>query len=171
MGQQPNIELPPHEYTPGAEPGPPRRWSPNRPGDLNDPADVPAGGPFGRTGPDSGYAYRLVAGREREYPPGEHRADAETVLAALAAARAAESGRGPTGEDIDVAEVLLGYDTSLSESVTAELAAARPDWIAGAAHDASRAQLVVAAVPGEALESDPAALRRRLAAGERFIGL
>jgi hypothetical protein len=171
MGQQPNIELPSHEYTPGAEPGPPRPWSPSRPGELNDPADVPAGGPFGRTGPDSGYAYRLIADREREFPQGEHRADSEAVLAALAAARAAQNGRGPTAEDVDVAEVLLGYDTNLPEGVAAELAAARPGWMAGAAHDSSRTQRVVASVSGETLGSDPAALRRRLAAGERFIDL
>jgi len=171
MGQQPNIEMPSHGYTPGAEPGPPRPWSPNRPGELNVPADVPAGGPFGRTGPDSGYAYRLIADRQREIPQGERRADAAAVLAALASARAAQNGRGPTGEDVDVAEVLLGYDPSLPEHVAAELAAARPSWVAGAAHDTSRAQRVVASVPSETLGSDPAALRRRLAAGDRLVDL
>ena len=173
MGQQPNLELvgtQPSE--PGDEPGPPRPWRPTRPGEIHGPEDVPTGGLFGTTGPDAGYAYRLIAAGDLEVPVSERRADAVAVLAALTAARAASFGRGPTAGDVEMAEVVLGYDTDgLPKDIATKIAAERTEWIAGAAHDSARARRVVAAVPDEALTADVEEIRERLAAGDQVIDL
>jgi hypothetical protein len=135
------------------------------------PQDVPTGGPFGTTGPDAGYALTLISGRDISISDDEHRADADAVLAALASARAARAGRGPISEDVQVAELLLGYDPSLPDAVAADLAEDRRRWTAGSARHGGRVRRVVAAVPAAVLAADPDEIRRRLAAGDRFIDL
>ena len=169
MGQQPNLELVGKGGIAGSEPGPPRPWSPNRAGEVRSPQDVPSGGPFGTTGPDAGYVLTLISGRDIPIPDDEHRADAVAVLAALASARAAHYGRGPTGSDVVVSEILLGYDPALPDDVAADLAEGRRRWVAGSAHHGARARRVVAAVRVDVLAADPDEIRRRLAGGERFI--
>ena len=85
MGQQPNIELEIADLPrPTARPAPARRWSPSRPGEMNTPEDVPWGGAFGTTGPDTGYALSLVGQRDLVLAHGEHRANAEAAIAAVA---------------------------------------------------------------------------------------
>lgn len=173
MGQQPNLELVGTQPTePGDEPGPPRPWRPTRPGEIHGPEEVPTGGPFGTTGPDAGYAYRLVAERDLEFPVGERRADAVAVLGAVTAARAARFGRGPTAGDVEMAETVLGYDTDgLPKDTVAKIATERLERIAGAAHHPDRVRRVVAAVPDEVLTADVEDIRERLAAGDQVIDL
>lgn len=172
MGQQPNlqlIEVPPDQ--PGDEPGPPRSWSPTRPGEIHGPEEVPSGGPFGTTGPDAGYAYCLIEGRDLQFPETEARADVVAVLGALTMARAARFGRGPSLGDVEVAELVLGYDTTSSPaSVVRQIAEERGGWIAGAAHHPDRARRIVAAAD-EVLTDDADDLRARLVDGDRVIDL
>lgn len=139
MGQQPNVplgieDLPRHTAHPPA----PRRWSPDRPGDLGGPGAVPRGDGFGAPGPDAGFALRLV--KRRDLPGGESvAADVTALVAAVVAARAAALGRAPLPADVDAALVLLGLD---DESAMA---------LAGIAHDHGRLRSRVVAIPVDRL--------------------
>ncbi|HUG74078.1 MAG TPA: hypothetical protein VMM81_00185, partial [Acidimicrobiia bacterium] len=62
---------------------------------MTSPSEVPWGGAFGTTGPDAGYAKRLVASRKFEALAGETVADVRRAVMVLAAARAAWLGRAP----------------------------------------------------------------------------
>ena len=171
MGQQPNIELGMSDLPrPTPHPAPARRWKPGRPGDLDGPSDVPWGGAFGTTGPDAGFALRLVAARDLPLAPGEHRADADAVIAGLAAARASRLGRAPTGEDVDAGAALLGYRTAdLPPAVADDLTRRRRRWIAGASHHPERVHRVVGTVDPDVLIEEPAAIRSRMAAGAVLV--
>ncbi len=168
MGQQPNIHLGIEDLPrPEAHPAPPRRWSPQRPGELGSPAEVPWGGGFGTPGPDAGYAYVVLAGRPTPAADGENPGDVVAVLAALMAARASRFGRAPVGEDADVAEMLLGYRPSdLPGEVVAALAAARRRWLSGFAHAKHRDRELVGSVASGFLDAPPSEIERRLRAGE-----
>ena len=138
MGQQPNIPITIADL-PRATPKPdaPRRWRPHRPGEITSPADMPWGGLYGTPGPDTGYALRLLRGRE--LPGGdEHRADVEAAILALVAARGSALGRAPVGGDIDLAIELLGLPDRIADLV-------------GIAHDHARLRGLVEAVPRETL--------------------
>lgn len=140
MGQEPNMPLE-IEDLPRAtpKPGTPRRWAPNRPGEVLSPAETPWGGSFGTPGPDIGYAIRIV--RSRELPGGtERRADVEAAVVAVVAARASAVGRAPTASDVEVALDLLG--------LPGDEALARLD---GMAHDRRRRMRLVAEIPREQL--------------------
>jgi len=171
VGQQPNIELevshlPRPEPTPAAA----RRWSPTRPGDPAGPRDVPWGGAYGTTGPDTGFALRMLAERDVALPDGEHRENTDALVAAVAAARASHLGRAPTGGDLDVALLLLGIGgTGVPESVAASLAEDRKAWGAGAGHNPVRVRRVVAGIAPDVLGADRAALLSRMTAGERLV--
>lgn len=171
MAQQPNIELENSDLPrPVATRGPEPRWHPERPGDLHGPGDMPWGGAFGTIGPDTGYVLVLIAGRELDLAPGEHRHQAETGVATLAAARASHFGRAPTIDDVDVAAALLGYETQdVPAELIADLATDRADWLANLGHDAARARALVASVPLDVLAGSPEDIRRRMAAGERLL--
>lgn len=162
MGQQPNIPLGLEDLprsTP--KPGAPRRWSPNRPGDLTSPEEVPWGGAFGTPGPDTGYALTLLRKRHLDLLPGESRSDAEAALGAVMAARASRLGRAPVAADAEVAEAILGFG-SVDPS-------RRRSWTAGLAHDPGRARRLVAAVDPEALVASPEEVRDRARRGERMF--
>lgn len=162
MGQQPNIPLGIEDLprsTP--KPGPPRRWSPNRPGDLAAPEEVPWGGAFGTPGPDTGYALVLLRKRHLDLLPGESRRDAEAALAAVMAARGSRLGRAPMAADADAAEIILGFG-SVDPS-------RRRPWTAGLAHDPARVRQLVAAVDSEALVASVEDLRDRARRGERMF--
>ena len=75
------------------------------------------GSGFGRTGPDSGYALSLIAGRRFELAEGERRADVDVALAAIVSARASLFGRAPTGRDVDMASVLYPFVSALDAGV------------------------------------------------------
>ena len=172
MGQQPNVPLDLSDLPrPRPKTAAARRWSPDRPGDLNSPDQVPWGGAFGTTGPDTGYAAKLVAGREITLGDDEDRHNAETALAALAGARASRLGRGPTAEDVDVALLLLGYDEEgLPPEVVDDISARRRGWLANLSHNTVALRELVASVAPAVLVATPGELRSRLRSGEQLIG-
>lgn len=141
MGQEPNIRLGLEDLPrAGPEPAAPARWSPQRPGDLVSPDEVPWGGAFGTPGPDPGFAYKIVG--NLDLPGGAHRrSDIEAVLAAVMSARASCLGRAPTAADAAVAIDLL------------DLTEASADSFAGIAHDHARLGAIVATIPAERLTS------------------
>ena len=143
---------------------------PSRPGDVTAPADVPWGGAFGTVGPDAGYVLRLLAERDLNLEPGEHRHNVEAALAAVATARASHHGRAPIGEDVDVALVVFGYDVrELPDELVTGLVEDRIAWFANLAHDAAARRAVVASVRPEVFDATPAAVRARMATGRRML--
>ncbi len=171
MGQQPNIELRIEDLPrPVPEPAAPRRWAPGRPGELDGPDKVPWGGMYGRPGPDTGYALKLVSARSPQLRRGERRADVDAGLAAVAAARASRLGRAPTGQDVDVAMLVLGFDPDgIPGALINHLAEGRTRWFANLAHRPAKADRLVAAVSVEILESSPEEIRDRMRRGERLV--
>jgi hypothetical protein len=162
MGQQPNVPL--HiEDLPrrSARPSHPDRWSPDRPGDMTSPAEVSWGGAFGTTGPDAGYAKRLVATRTFEVLAGETVADVRRAVMVLAAARAARLGRAPMMDDVEAAEAALG--------VGAHDPSWRLPWTVGMAHSRHAPQQLVAATDLTALAAPAETIRRRTAEAKRVI--
>ncbi len=168
MGQQPNIRLGMEDLPrPEAHPAPPQRWSPERPGELGSPEAVPWGGAFGTPGPDSGWAFVVLAEREIPVVDDEHRADVEAAIAALMVARASRFTRGPVGEDADVAELLLGYRSDgLPAEVAERLAGFRTRMLPGFAHSKHLGRELVGAIDPAAFDLSEDELRSRLAAGE-----
>jgi hypothetical protein len=172
VGQQPNIHLGIEDLPrPESHPAPPRRWSPGRPGDPRSPADIEWGGGFGTPGPDSGYAWIVLADRELPMGEGEDPQDIRAAVAALMVARASHFGRAPVGGDADVAEMLLGYRTDgLPVEVIDRIAEIRRDRLPGLGRAKGRARELVAVVDAAALASDPEAIRDQMAAGEVLLG-
>ncbi len=173
MGQQPNIELDISDLPrPVAHPAPARRWRPQRPGELGTPEEVPWGGAYGTTGPDTGYVLRLIAERQVRTVPGETHHNAEVAIASIAAARASHFGRAPISQDVDAAMLLLGYDRrDLPDAVVDGIETVRPAWLANLGHDAAKARDLVAAVPLAVLVLHPDEIRGRMAAGDRLLDL
>lgn len=171
MGQQPNIELEISDLPrPKAAPAPARRWSPRRPGEMTTPQEVPWGGAFGTTGPDTGYALKLVRGRDLVLLAGEDRHNAEVAIAALVGARASHFGRAPIARDVDVAITILGLAPSgLPSDLVTTMAKQRIKWFANLGHSPAKARELVASVPIENLAAPLEDLRARMAAGERLI--
>ena len=171
MGQQPNIELEISDLPrPVAHPAPARRWRPDRPGDLDGPGDVPSGTGFGTTGPDPGYALRLAADLELAKAPGESDHNARAAVAAIGAARAAEFGRAPIPEDVQLGALVLGYlPQGVDSGLLEDLAEARPELIAGIGHAVRKALALVERVPSDVLMGSAAAARARMAVGERLL--
>ncbi len=131
---------------------------------------MPWGGGFGTIGPDAGYALKLIRSRELELIAGEHRHNVEVALSTIAVARASRFGRAPTSEDIDMAALLLGYDTDeLPDELVESLRSDRVGWIANISHDAAARRELAASVPMAVLESKPGAVRAQMATGRRLI--
>ncbi len=169
MGQQPNIEpglgaAPRTKLGPGAA----RSWRPRRPAEVVGPQANPAGGMFGVTGPDAGYALKLVAQRELKLQPGEHHHDAAAAVAAIATARAARLGRAPIAADVAVAAVILGMDPAVPADE--KLLGNRPGWIANVGHDAPKLRSIVADVPAEILSLEPQTVVERVLSGWVYRG-
>ena len=144
MGQQPNIPITLADL-PRATPKPaaPRRWRPHRPGEIRSPDEMPWGGLYGTPGPDTGYALRLLRGRD--LPGGDdHRADVAAAILAVVSARGSALGRAPVAADIDVAISLLGL---ADEKRVAALD--------GIAHDHTRLRGLVDALAREDLMAPP----------------
>lgn len=140
MGQEPNISLG-FEDLPRATPKPaaPRRWIPNRPAEVGSPSEMPWGGAFGTPGPDTGFALKIVRGRE--LPGGQaRRADVEAAVVAVVTARASAVGRAPTAPDIDTAIDLLGLGSE--EAIHA---------LSGISRDRARLTRIVADIPRDEL--------------------
>jgi hypothetical protein len=112
----------------------------------------------------------LVAAREVDLGDGEHHANASAALAAVASARSSLFGRGPTKQDVDLALVLLGYDSSdVPADMATGLAASRLDWFAAAGHNPGRLLDFIARVPTEVLRLTADEARSRMAQGEHLI--
>jgi len=166
VGQQPNIQLHLEDLPrPEAHPGPARRWSGGRPGDLVSPQQIPWGGAFGTPGPDTGYALRLLADRPPAPAEGERRTDLERTVAALMAARASLLGRAPVVGDAEVAEMILGLR---AEGPAAAVAADARRRFSG--HGAEGGRRLLEAIDPALLAAPAAEVRRRWAAGEQLIG-
>lgn len=90
---------------------PPRRqdaWTGDRPGDYVGPP--PKGPALGTTGPDAGYAYKLVRQFDDRLHLGDvSRDDAVSGCVALAMRRAALMGRAPVVHDLTVAFTVYGF--------------------------------------------------------------
>lgn len=128
------------------------------------------GSGFGAVGPDSGYALSLIGRRNFELSEGELRHNATAAVAAVASARASLYGRAPTGKDIDLALVLLGYDSKgVPAKTTAELAQGRLEWFAAAEHHPGRLVDFVGSIGADVLRLTADEARARLAGGEPLI--
>ncbi len=153
MGQQPNVEVGPASRPRAVpEPGPARRWRPDRPGDITSPEQMRWGGAFGTPGPDTGWAFKLVA--EGDLP--ERTPLLERLVATLMGARASLFGRAPTIEDLEVAKQILG----LGEGADAELDAQRHRWLDAAAHEKIPGKQALSEIGPELLKAQPAGVRR-----------
>ena len=168
MGQQPNIELEISQLPrPEPAPGPPRRWSPDRPGDIESPDDVPWGGAYGTVGPDAGYALKLAASLRPTTVDGRAAADIEAVAAAIAAARASLRGRAPSSADVVVAYTLLGHDDVLDEPIAAAVQEGWATAITGAARRVDVVRAVVASIPPDLLAGELDSVRSELSGRPR----
>ena len=149
MGQQPNIEVG-DESKPrsGLTPGPAVKWRSNKPGVPSGPADQPD---FSHTGPDPGWALKLVA--QTDLPDDDPKLGA--VVTGLVLARAAALGRAPVGEDIDAALVLCGY----GEEATDEIVERRHRWLAAVPHERRPGETAVSEVDAQLLISKPEQIR------------
>lgn len=138
MAQQPNIQMP-ARVADSASPRPSDPWDPgSRPGVITNPADVPSGGPFGSPGPDPGWVLGLV--RRIDIP--DRTPALESVIAALAAARAADLGRAAVPEDVRVAMLLCGFGENLPNGLVER----RERWMAAVPHERYKGQTAVAEV-------------------------
>ena len=170
MGQQPNIELEIADLPrPQPKPDPARSWVPERPGELGGPDDARFGAGFGTTGPDSGYALTLVRARNLELVEGEHRANTDVALAAVASARSALFGRAPTGKDVDLAVVLLGLDPVHPEDDRLQMGDWRKRRFASVAHHPGRLHGFIASLEPDILSLTADEARARVARGEALI--
>jgi len=162
VAQQPNIELGRGDL-PRPELGPhAAAWLQNRPGEITRPDQARWGGAFGRPGPDTGWALKLVA--SIDFDRGDRPAVLEKIVANVAGARAAKAGRGPTAEDLEVALTLLGLRTEgLSQEVISTLADVRSAAVDHAAHERDKGRSFIDSVPMDQLMAKPADLVRMLA--------
>lgn len=152
MGQQPNIEHTEAERPrPVPQPPPPRRWRPTKPGLITSPEETPSGGTFATTGPDAGWALRLLAGAD--LPDDDPRL--RSVLAGLMTARAAALGRAPVLEDLEAGLVLCGY----GYGATPEILERRERWLAATAHELRPGATAVAEVDRVLIKSKPEQIR------------
>jgi hypothetical protein len=152
MAQQPNVELTEADLPrSGLEPGPARRWRADKPGIPNSPGEVPRGGSFGMTGPDPGWAVKLV--RRAELP--EDDPDLEAVVIALVQARAATLGRAAIPEDIEAALEMCGY----FDEAPPEIVQRRHRWLAAVPHESRPGAAAVADVERLLLVDKPERIR------------
>lgn len=163
MGQEPNIELSAADAPrQTAEPGAPARWVNERPGAITSPEQQPWGGSFGRPGPNTGWALRLIGRAEfdRSHRPKETKG----ILAALVGARASHFGRAPVPQDVEVGLMLLGLRTDgLSEPTVDSLAFRREHALDHAAHEHSKGAVLLDEIPIAHLTATPHELRALLA--------
>lgn len=150
MAQQPNVELTAEELPrPIPQPGPAHKAR-DKPGIPDGPEDVPSGGPFGTTGPDPGWALRLLS--MTELPDDDPRL--RRVVNGLMLARSAVLGRAPVPEDIEVALILCGY----MEDPPAEIVERRKRWLAAVPHETRPGETAVAEIDRAVLVNEPAQL-------------
>jgi len=148
MAQQPNVEITEAEAPRKTlAPAPAGQWRSTKPGVPQGPGDVPSGGKFGETGPDPGWAQKLIS--QTDLPGDDPRL--AKVVAALTQARAAAFGRAAVPEDIQVALVLCGYGTDAPPGVIER----RGRWLDETAHESRPGSTAVAEVDRDLLMSTP----------------
>lgn len=148
MAQQPNVEVTAEELPrPQAQPGPANTARADKPGLPEGPWDVPRGGPFGVTGPDPGYALRLLG--MADLPDDDPRLP--RVLNGLMLARSSVLGRAPIPEDIEVALVLCGYFAG----APASLIERRKRWLEAVPHETRPGETAVAEIDRSVLVNKP----------------
>ena len=148
MAQQPNVEVTAEELPrPQPEPGAAKRDRPDKPGIPEGPWDVPRGGPFGVTGPDPGYALRLLS--MTDLPDDDPRLS--QVVNRLMLARSSVLGRAPVPEDIEAALVLLGY----FDGAPARLVERRKRWLDAVPHEKRPGETAVAEIDRSVLVNRP----------------
>ena len=163
MGQEPNIELDssdaPRQV---AAPGAPRRWKPTRPGEITSPAEMRWGGAFGRPGPDTGWAMKLI--RSTDWDRADRSSEAEAVLATFVGARASLFGRAPTPHDVEVGLILLGLrPDEVPPAVAKRLTAERNRWLDKAAHEHTKGAAFVGSLDPSLVAASPDRVRTLLA--------
>lgn len=128
MAQQPNVEVTAEERPrPIPQPGPAHKSRSDKPGLPTGPEEVPSGPRFGTTGPDPGWALRLLS--LTELPDDDPRL--RRVVTGLMLARSAVLGRAPVPEDIEVALILCGY----MDDPPPELVERRHRWLEAVPHE------------------------------------
>jgi hypothetical protein len=147
--------------TPGA-------WVPDRPSDFR-PAPAPPGKGFGTTGPDQGYALRLVHRLEDrlQLAKGEAMQDVVAGCVAMAMRRAGSFGRAPVLADLEVAFTLAGC---LGDP-PADLVAWRTHAMRGMGHDHWAETTLVSSIPEPTLRLALAAVVERIADWRVLLGL
>lgn len=148
MAQQPNVEVTADEK-PRAEahPGPAHKSRADKPGIPTGPVEIPEGGRFSTTGPDPGWALRLLS--LHELPDDDPRL--RKVVTGLMLARSALLGRAPVPQDIEVALVLCGYIENPPPTVIER----RERWLAAVAHETRPGETAVAEIDREILRNKP----------------
>jgi hypothetical protein len=136
----------------------PGGWKAGRPGEIV--GSQPTGDALGTTGPDQGYAYRLVRHVEDRLRLGDvKRADAVAGGVALAMKRSALLGRAPVVHDLMAAFTVYGFlDANPPEELKALRRKAFAE-IAGHHHYLERRR-VVDMVPDDMLRKSPAELEQ-----------
>jgi len=124
---------------------------------ITAPEQVTPGGLFGRPGPDTGWAFRIV--RQAGLPA--HEMQGEAVLVTLMAARASLFGRAPVPEDLDVARILMGYE----EGASGQMVERGRRWLRHSRHEAVPGAAAAEQTGSDLLVMSPADLRSALAAG------
>ena len=163
MGQEPNIELTSADAPRRtAEPGAPGRWVNERPGAITSPDQQPWGGTFGRPGPDTGWARRLIT--RADFDRSHRVKETESVLAALVGARASHYGRAPVPQDVEVGLTLLGLRSAgLPEETVESLRSRREHALDHAAHEHSKGAGLLDEIPLAHLAATPEELLALLA--------
>ncbi|MDH3293711.1 MAG: hypothetical protein OER95_05265 [Acidimicrobiia bacterium] len=134
----------------------PGGWKAGRPGEID--GSQPKGRALGTTGPDQGYAYKLVRHVEDRLHLGEvKRDDAVAGGVALAMKRSALLGRAPVIHDLLAAFTVYGF---LDPNPPSELQALRRETFAeiSSHHHYLERRHVVDRVPEEMLRRSPAEL-------------
>lgn len=153
MAQQPNVEITGAELPrPVPHPGTAVKWRADKPGIPTGPDDMPGGGYYGTTGPDSGWGRKLV--NSAELPDDDP--DLRKVLTGLVLARAAAWGRAPVPEDLEVALVLCGYDEDDPPEWVVER---RKRWLDASPHEQRPGATAVAEVDRQTLMMKPGEAR------------
>ncbi|HZU74363.1 MAG TPA: hypothetical protein VE990_16490 [Acidimicrobiales bacterium] len=131
---------------------PPKRWRPDRPGEIRSPGQ-PTGPGLGTPGPDQGYALRLAhLFQDRlRLVEGEDEHDVVAGCVAVAMRRAALFGRAPMGPDLELAFGLFGF---LGEA-PADLVEFRRQLFSGAGHHYWDQRVIADLVPDETLRRRP----------------
>jgi hypothetical protein len=155
MGQQPKIHVPETAAPrPVPEPGPAKRWRADKPGIPDGPAEWPQGGRFNTTGPDPGWALRILS--NAKLPNDDRRL--RKVLTGLMLARSAELGRAPLRQDLEVALMLCGY----GEGLPGYLRERRGRWLEAVPHETRPGETAVAEIDRDLLALGADRIRQAL---------